>query len=144
MPASPSGPLVADSTGGPGTAPARHGRRWLLLGGVVVLAVSLLAADLARPPAEQLSSRALGRLVRLYQVAVPKLRPLRGHCRLRPSCSEYALRVLHDHGALRGSWLAFRRILRCGPWTPAGTKDPPPPPTRSKVEGVRSKTPHSP
>ncbi|MGV8042668.1 MAG: membrane protein insertion efficiency factor YidD [Thermoanaerobaculaceae bacterium] len=144
MPASPSGPLVAVPTGGPGTAPARHGRRRLLLGGVVVVAVVLLGLDLSRPPAAQLSSRALQRLVRLYQVALPKLRPLRGHCRMRPSCSEYALRVLHDHGALRGSWLTFRRILRCGPWTPAGTRDAPPPPTRSNAGGPRSKAPRGP
>lgn len=99
----------------------------MALGGATVSLVLLLVADLARPPASQLSSRALQRLVRLYQVAVPTLKPFRGHCRLRPNCSEYAIVVLRDHGAGRGSWLAFRRILRCGPWTAAGTKDPPPP-----------------
>ncbi|HPW55577.1 MAG TPA: membrane protein insertion efficiency factor YidD [Thermoanaerobaculaceae bacterium] len=114
------------------------------MGGVIVLAVSLLAADLARQPAQQLSSRALQRLVRLYQVTVPKLRPLRGHCRLRPTCSEYALQVLHNHGACRGSWLAFRRILRCGPWTSSPTDDPPPPPVHSSIDHSPAKAPPPP
>lgn len=144
MPPTPSGPPARAAERGSGTAPARHSRRRLLLGGVVVSVVGLCALDLSRPPASQLSSRALQRLVRLYQVGVPVLKPLRGHCRLRPTCSEYALRVLRDHGALRGSWLAFRRILRCGPWTPAGTKDAPPTPSRSTPESPTPKPPHPP
>jgi len=41
-------------------------------------------------------------------------------CRFQPSCSEYALGALAEHGAVRGSWLAVRRILRCHPFGPAG------------------------
>ena len=37
------------------------------------------------------------------------------NCRFQPTCSEYALEALEKHGALRGSWLALRRILRCHP-----------------------------
>ncbi len=37
-------------------------------------------------------------------------------CRYLPSCSEYAVEAVDVHGALRGSGLAARRILRCGPW----------------------------
>jgi hypothetical protein len=41
-------------------------------------------------------------------------------CRFHPSCSEYALEALERHGALRGGWLAARRLCRCGPWHPGG------------------------
>ncbi|MEN9500549.1 MAG: hypothetical protein RIS83_2369 [Pseudomonadota bacterium] len=53
------------------------------------------------------------------------------HCRHYPTCSDYALEALEDHGALRGTWLTTRRILRCNPWTPGGY-DPVPRPTKSK------------
>ncbi|MGH3858015.1 membrane protein insertion efficiency factor YidD [Actinokineospora sp.] len=47
-------------------------------------------------------------------------------CRFYPSCSAYAVEALTVHGAVRGSWLALRRLLRCGPWHPGGL-DPVPP-----------------
>ena len=57
-------------------------------------------------------------LVRIYQYAIS---PLLGRsCRFVPSCSEYAVEALHRHGALRGCWLALRRIGRCNPWHPGG------------------------
>jgi putative membrane protein insertion efficiency factor len=48
-----------------------------------------------------------------------------------PTCSDYALEALEDHGALRGTWLTTRRILRCNPWTPGGY-DPVPRPKNTK------------
>lgn len=36
-------------------------------------------------------------------------------CRFLPTCSQYALEALEHHGAVHGSWLAARRILRCRP-----------------------------
>jgi putative membrane protein insertion efficiency factor len=56
--------------------------------------------------------------VRAYQWTI---RPVIGaHCRFWPSCSEYAIEALRTHGALRGSGLAARRILRCNPWHEGG------------------------
>ena len=47
--------------------------------------------------------------------------PWVGHnCRYQPTCSAYALEALEKHGALKGGWLAFRRILRCHPWGRSG------------------------
>lgn len=57
-------------------------------------------------------------LIRGYQLIVsPWLGP---RCRFHPSCSNYALEALEVHGALRGSWLAMRRIGRCHPFHPGG------------------------
>ena len=41
-------------------------------------------------------------------------------CRFMPSCSTYALEALEIHGAVKGSWLALRRICRCHPWGGTG------------------------
>ncbi len=41
-------------------------------------------------------------------------------CRFVPSCSEYAADAVERHGAMRGSWLALRRISRCHPWHHGG------------------------
>ena len=41
-------------------------------------------------------------------------------CRFYPSCSTYAEEALQRHGALRGGWLAARRVCRCGPWHTGG------------------------
>lgn len=68
--------------------------------------------------------------IRLYRWLVsPVLTALfspDGLCRYNPSCSEYALQAIQIHGPFRGSWLAFKRILRCNPWGSFGF-DPVPP-----------------
>lgn len=50
---------------------------------------------------------------------------LGNHCRFYPSCSCYAHTAITRYGALRGSWMAARRLLRCHPWH-AGGLDPVP------------------
>ncbi|MGH8144290.1 MAG: membrane protein insertion efficiency factor YidD [Steroidobacteraceae bacterium] len=57
-------------------------------------------------------------LIRAYQMAISPL--LGPRCRFYPSCSQYALEALGRHGALRGSWLALRRLARCHPFHPGG------------------------
>ncbi len=49
------------------------------------------------------------------------LSPLLGsNCRYYPSCSHYAQGAIQTHGALRGTWLAAKRIGRCHPWADGG------------------------
>jgi putative membrane protein insertion efficiency factor len=63
-------------------------------------------------------------LIRGYQLLISPL--LGPRCRFYPSCSAYALEAVRVHGALRGTWLAVRRLLRCHPWNPGGVDMVPP------------------
>lgn len=59
-------------------------------------------------------------------------------CRFRPTCSEYALDAITTHGAVRGGWLAVRRLARCHPWGGSGWDPVPgtaPPPGRRTDPG---------
>ncbi len=56
--------------------------------------------------------------VRLYRYAVSPF--LGNSCRFYPTCSSYAEQAVTEHGAIKGSWLAVRRICRCHPWHPGG------------------------
>ena len=56
--------------------------------------------------------------VRMYQVGLSPLLP--ASCRYYPSCSAYAVTALEKYGAVRGAWLAVRRIARCHPFHPGG------------------------
>ncbi len=65
-----------------------------------------------------LGQRLLRGAIRLYQIA---LSPYFGNqCRFYPTCSEYAMDAVAKHGALKGAWLAIRRIGRCHPYHPGG------------------------
>ncbi len=69
-------------------------------------------------PRPSLPARGLRLVVRGYQRFIsPVLPPA---CRFAPSCSQYAVDALTRHGAVRGSWLALKRIARCHPWHPGG------------------------
>jgi hypothetical protein len=57
-------------------------------------------------------------LVKAYRRLLSPLLPRA--CRFHPTCSAYALQALERHGALRGSWLALRRLGRCHPFHPGG------------------------
>lgn len=62
---------------------------------------------------------------------------LPARCRFHPSCSAYALEAISVHGALRGFYLAVRRVLRCQPFHPGGY-DPVPPP-RHQVDETEAR-----
>lgn len=57
-------------------------------------------------------------LVRGYQLFISPA--LGNRCRFHPSCSQYSIEALRTHGALMGSWLTLRRLLRCHPLHPGG------------------------
>ena len=94
---------------------------------LVVLALLLVVGlDLSRAPQKQLSARALLGAIHLYQATLsPRLGILGVRCRFTPTCSHYAEGAIRKYGAWTGSWKAAWRVLRCGPWTRAGTVDPP-------------------
>ncbi len=57
-------------------------------------------------------------LIRLYQRTLSRVLP--PSCRFYPSCSQYSYEAIRKYGLLKGSWLGFRRILRCNPFNPGG------------------------
>jgi len=75
-----------------------------------------------------LMTRLLTGLVLFYRKAISPLKP--ACCRFTPSCSAYALEALRVHGAFYGSWLIFKRLLRCNPFGGSGYD--PVPPKREK------------
>lgn len=85
---------------------------------LVTLALTTLV--LTTPKAEAISA------IRLYQHRLSPIAARMGiRCRFTPSCSHYAEVAIERDGVARGGWHTLGRIMRCGPWTPAGTRDEP-------------------
>ena len=57
-------------------------------------------------------------LVRTYQIGISPY--IGAHCRYTPTCSAYFIEAVEKYGALKGSWLGIKRILRCNPGRPGG------------------------
>lgn len=57
-------------------------------------------------------------LIKLYRKWISPLK--KPSCRFYPTCSQYALDAIGRYGALKGSWLAVKRILKCHPFHPGG------------------------
>jgi putative membrane protein insertion efficiency factor len=85
--------------------------------------------DQISPARRSLAQHILLALVTGYRGLLSPL--LGGSCRFVPSCSEYARDAIVEHGALKGSWLAARRLARCHP---AGSYGLDPVPTRTRSE----------
>ena len=57
-------------------------------------------------------------IIKLYQKAISPLMP--PSCCFYPTCSHYGIEAIETHGALKGSWLAVRRISKCHPFHEGG------------------------
>ncbi len=77
--------------------------------------------------------------VRGYQLMISPLLP--PSCRYLPTCSAYAIEAIERHGALRGLWLALRRLARCHPWGGSGY-DPVPAPAPHSLSVSRCRHSH--
>lgn len=100
----------------------RRLKAWIIVGAIVLG----LGLDMSRAPADQLSARFLLGAIHLYQATLsPRMGSFGVRCRFQPTCSHYGEGAIRKYGAWTGSWKTLWRILRCGPWTPAGTVDPP-------------------
>ena len=93
----------------------------------------------------RLPALALLALIRLYQRTVsPALPALLGPgcgCRFAPTCSHYAADAIRTHGALAGTWLATRRLVKCTPLHPGGFDPVPAPRTKFSCISVAKATP---
>ena len=90
----------------------------------------------------RLPARLLLLLLRGYQLVISPMTP--PSCRFYPSCSEYAVRAVRIHGALRGGRLAAWRVLRCNPWNYGGVDDVPGDVRRPAVQENESRKPEAP
>ena len=63
-------------------------------------------------------------LIRFYQTSISPLFPPR--CQFTPTCSQYAFEAIEKYGALKGGWLAFKRLMRCNPFNKGDYYDPVP------------------
>ncbi|MFY9350939.1 MAG: membrane protein insertion efficiency factor YidD [Sphingobium sp.] len=63
-------------------------------------------------------ARLLILMARGWQIGPSRILP--PTCRYAPSCSEYAIQAVRKYGAIKGSWLGFKRLMRCHPWGGSG------------------------
>jgi putative membrane protein insertion efficiency factor len=77
-------------------------------------------------------------LVRTYQLVLAPFFP--PACRFEPSCSHYAMTALRQHGAIAGTVLTVRRVLRCNPWGGMGYDPVPAPHGTGRLDRPRAST----
>ena len=94
-----------------------------------LIAAGLLAIvivhDLAAPHGRGWAARGAIFAIDEYRAHVSKTVQKVSRCRFRPGCAFYGRESIRKHGFAKGSLKTAWRIARCGPWTPAGTVDPP-------------------
>ena len=56
--------------------------------------------------------------IKIYQIIISPL--LGPSCRFTPTCSQYAVEAIQKYGPFKGSWLSFKRIIKCHPWGCSG------------------------
>jgi putative membrane protein insertion efficiency factor len=81
--------------------------------------------DIANEPRDSYTAHASIAAIDVYRTHVsPHLKGV-VTCRFTPSCSAYGREAIRRYGFARGAWMTAKRVLRCGPWTRAGTVDRP-------------------
>lgn len=78
-------------------------------------------------------------LIRLYQRTLAKAMP-EGTCRFYPTCSHYGYEAIEVHGAIKGSAMAFWRVMRCNPWSKGGLDPVPPRKSRNSDQSLKSES----
>ena len=63
-------------------------------------------------------------MIRFYQRYISPIKP--PCCRFSPTCSRYAYEAITKYGAMKGGWLAFKRLMRCHPFYKGDSYDPVP------------------
>jgi putative membrane protein insertion efficiency factor len=105
--------------------PHNHGAGRIKAAALIIVLL-VLAWDLTREPRDQWTAWLMVQGIGLYQQRVsPGLSKAGVRCRFEPTCSHYAVASIEKYGTLEGSWRSARRLVHCGPWTEAGTLDPP-------------------
>jgi uncharacterized protein len=96
-------------------------RKTLIIGTVVFLL--FVTHEVLQPREREISTSAAVAVIEQYRAHVSPRLAGRVYCRFQPTCSLYGLESVKKRGAVTGGARALWRILRCGPWTPAGTTD---------------------
>jgi putative component of membrane protein insertase Oxa1/YidC/SpoIIIJ protein YidD len=98
--------------------------RTLVLAAAVLLAM-LAVHDFRAPAGHGFAARAALTAIDQYRTWVsPHIKQFAG-CRFTPGCARYTRASIEKHGFIKGAAKGAWRLARCGPWTPAGTVDPP-------------------
>ena len=102
----------------------------------LAVVIGLLVLDSFRSPANQITGRLYTKCVRVYQASGRPLLEERIRCRFDPTCSEYSIQAVREHGIRRGMVLSVGRIHSCTTNVPMGTLDPVPLSSRRGVAAV--------